>query len=185
MVACLEVLITLAFIAWFLSKGEEFKRNTVWKSLANVKTSRQLPAEDRHGYYSRKEVMEIFTKYKLSQRACNKFLTSKGMDMATSSNLVSYNELLDALDGKVTLLNTVSIAQSTFTEGMRALIVHPRCEAGKYYHKDPEKDVNYPWGVHFNKFTPKHSNYYFVSLSRALIVLIILNFLIHFPLPQV
>jgi len=185
LLASLEILTTLLFIGWFLGQGQKFKRNAVWKPLANVRTSRPLPDEDRHGYYSRKEIVDIYAKYKLSQRSCNKFLISKGMQSVASTSVVSYNELLAALDGKGVRFNKISIAQSTFLETCYALIVTPRCEAGKYYHKDPNKDVNYPLGCHFNKFTPKHSDYYFINICRALLVLIVLNFFIRFPLPQV
>jgi hypothetical protein len=185
LIASLEVLVTVLFIGWFLNEGQKFKQNAVWKPLANVRTKRSLPDDQRHGYYSRKEVVDVFKTYKLSQRSCNKFLISKGMQSATATGVVSYNELLVALDGRGIKLNKVSIAQSTFLESCYALIVTPRCEAGKYYHKDPKKDINYPWGCHFNKFTPKHSDYYFQNICRALLVLLVLNFLIDFPLPQV
>jgi hypothetical protein len=184
-IACLEVTTTIVFIGWFLNKGMEFQSNATWKPLANVKTKRFIVEKDRHGYYSRKEIVDIFLEFKLSRRSCNKFLISKGMQSATSTSLVSYNELLAELEGKGIQLNKVSIAQSTFLETCYALIVTPRCEAGKYYHKDPKKDINYPWGCHFNKFTPNHSYYYFMNICRTLLVLLILNFLIYHPLPQV
>lgn len=45
----------------------------------------------------------------------------------------------------------VSIENASFLETAHALIVNPRCEAGKYYPLEPDGDVNYPWGIHFNQ----------------------------------
>jgi len=43
------------------------------------------------------------------------------------------------------------MSESSFVEGLYALLFTPRCEAGKYYPKDPDGDVDYPWGIHFNE----------------------------------
>lgn len=172
MIASLEIFFTLLFIGWFLVKGMHFKKKTFWKSLANVKTSRLLVDGQRRSYYSRKEIVEIYKRYKLPQKECNKFLFSKEMQSVHSTSVVSYDELKFALEELATRdtrqtgrvrrqgrkrvsknirLNQVSISESTFSEGFVALVQTPRCEAGKYYHKKPNGDPNYPWGVHFNK----------------------------------
>lgn len=168
MIACLEIIFTLLFISWFLVKGMHFKKKTYWKSLANVKTSRLLVDGQRRAYYSRKEIVEIYKRYKLPQRECNKLLISKDMQLVSSCNVISYDELKQSLEDlansgvykrrrsssfhdKPILVNQVSIGESTFVEGFVALVQTPRCEAGKYYHKNPNGDPNYPWGVHFNK----------------------------------
>jgi hypothetical protein len=106
-----EIVVTLLFIVWFFEKGRTFKKNSSWKWIANVRTKRVLVDSERKSHYSRKEILEIYKKYKLSQRECNKFLISKKMDSVTSSAVVSYEELRAALVGKPIPLNLVRLSR--------------------------------------------------------------------------
>lgn len=136
--------------------------------------------------YSRKELKIIFKRNNLSRRRCLRFLKSVGMEESDSSRTITHKELKTLLlDERDIKLNQIPFHESTIIEGIYALIVSPRCEVGKYYPHDPKGDVDYPWGNHFNKFTPKHSNYYFVNLFRLFLVLMILNFLLYYPIYQV
>lgn len=100
---------SLVFIGWFLNKGMDFKKNSSWKSLANVRTKRVLVDTERRSYYSRKEIVDIYKKYKLPQRSCNKFLMAHGMQSTTSTKVVSFDELSAALKDTPIPLNQVCV----------------------------------------------------------------------------
>lgn len=107
MIACLEILVVLLFLVWFFKKGNDFIEKSSWKTLANVKTNRVL-VNNKQFYYSHKEVVEIYMHYQLSRRDCYKFLISKGMQSSTSTILVNFEELSDALKGQHIPLNQVN-----------------------------------------------------------------------------
>jgi hypothetical protein len=151
----------MAFIAWFIAKGLEFQKSVVWKPLANVKTlgreEGELNSEDKNlMFYSRLEVVEVFETRKIPKKELTKFLISKKMQSESSSAVISHKELLDGLathsaSNSNTELNEVSFSNSTFLEGLNAMLFTPRREAGKYYPVQEGGDVNYPWGYRFNK----------------------------------
>lgn len=185
----MEVFLTFAFIYWFFKKGQEFKQEINWRPIANVKTLTprlSSGSQDTDYSYSRQEIVLIFKNNNLSSLRCKRFLKLVGMESLESSVTITHSRLKKLLlDQKGITLNQVPFNESTFKEGLYAMMFSSRCEAGKYYYTDPTKDVDYPWGSHFNKFTPNHMNYYFVNLFRMFVVLLILNFLIFYPITQV
>jgi hypothetical protein len=104
-----EVLFALLFVGWFLDKGWKFQQSVIWKPIANVKTKRDIPIEKRLAHYSRKEIVDIFKKHKLSQRSLNKFLLSKKMHSVATTHVISYQELVEGLGENHVALNEVGI----------------------------------------------------------------------------
>jgi hypothetical protein len=45
----------------------------------------------------------------------------------------------------------IAFTESTWYEGLYAMLFKAQSEIGKYYPRNADEDVNYPWGVHFNK----------------------------------
>jgi hypothetical protein len=109
-----EVLFALLFVGWFLDKGWKFQQSVIWKPIANVKTNRNIPTEKRHAHYSRKEVVQIYKKHKLSQRSLNKFLLSKKMQSVATTHVISYQELVEGLGENHVTLNEVEAYMRTY-----------------------------------------------------------------------
>ena len=57
-IAALEMFTVVAVTVWFMSKGLEFKRNSRWIPIANVRT-RRTPPKDVKRYFDKTEVTAL------------------------------------------------------------------------------------------------------------------------------
>jgi hypothetical protein len=113
--------LVLAFIIWFINKGMEFRKSTIWTPLANVNswskttslpTTSSPPTKDANKFFSRKEVVEIFIKNKLPQKSLYQFLVAKNMHAVLCTDVVPYGELTDYLAEFQVTLNQVKITHT-------------------------------------------------------------------------
>jgi len=156
-IALVEILFIFIFISFFIRKGYKFKQNSVFKPLANIRMSnkrlRLNEESDIHktSHFDKETIKHIFIKHGSNVKQAIYFWESFGLE---ENDVLGYPDLMlfSNLEFKMT---KIPFNKSTLFEGCRALVSSSfNNHSGRYFPADPHDpamDVNYPWGMHFNK----------------------------------
>jgi len=203
-VAVLQIVLALVFIMCFFMHSKAFVGRATWLPLSNIMCRRSY--EQHWNFHNPTASVGC----SISQLEVVKMCRDVGMNKAEARNLFDELDIhgtgvLDYVEfvmlfrdnKKVSLssqraLNKIEKTpsinvpwqKSTPLEAFMALILSPRCEAGKWIPLIRGQDVNDRYGQHFSKFTPKHVNFYSMFVLRNFAIAFILSALAPWGIAQ-